>query len=213
MSMRPPLQSTQASAKAQRSSLEIAACVLVLAGACLAISGALAPWFTLAPGSPGAVSVGLLQTCSTLPATGAAVCAYNNSPGALAGAACLLLGFIFGFMDFVAVAMRCCRMEAAQHASCAVTRLGLVAASFLFSMVGTVVSSSVQSTGGLSFQQAVTVLGLGWGPAFGCSVAAALLQGVALCLAIGGMCFKVKEEVGFSEREGVATSNARYASA
>ena len=88
-----PLQSSQSAGKVQRTNLEIAACVFAVTGSCLAIAGALAPWFVVAPGSVGQVSVGLLQTCTSQPATLAVICAANNSPGALAGAACLLLGF------------------------------------------------------------------------------------------------------------------------
>ena len=198
-----PLQSSQGAAKVQRTKLEIAACVLVLAGASLAIGGALGPWLVVGAGGVGAESVGLLQTCKTLPLTSSVSCAVNTSPGALAGGACLLLGFVFGLFDFFAVVARCCRVEAAQHPSCAMSRLGFVVGSFVFSLAGTVVASSVKSTGALSFQQAVSSLsGVAWGPAFGCSVAAVVLQFIALGLALGGMCFKAAE-AGFDERGGV----------
>jgi hypothetical protein len=92
MTLPSPLQSSQGAAKVQRTRLEIAACALVLTGASLAIAGALAPWLTANEGL-AAVAVGLLQTCTSRPATSAVSCAVNTSPGALAGGACLLLGF------------------------------------------------------------------------------------------------------------------------
>ena len=83
------------------------------------------------------------------------------------------------------------------------SRLGFVCASFVFSLAGTVVASSVKSTGGVSFQQARDSFGVSWGPAFGCSVAAVVLQFIALGLALGGMCCKAAEVLTFEERGGI----------
>lgn len=98
-------------------------------------------------------------------------------------------------------------MEAALRPSCAMTRFGFVSASFVFSLVGTVVSASVKTTGGLSFQEAITLLRVSWGPAFGCSIGAVFLQFIGFILALAGMCVKTTQEVGFDQREGHTTQN------
>ena len=67
-------------------------------------------------------------------------------------------------------------------------RFALVTASFLFSLAGTVVAASVQNSGGASLAQTVAALGVGWGPAFGCSIAAAVLQFAAWLLAVADAC-------------------------
>jgi hypothetical protein len=112
---------------------------------------------------------------------------------------------VFGLFGFFASTLRFCRQELAARPSCASTRFGFVAGSFIFSLIGTCISAAVKSIGGLSFAQAVEVAKTSWGPAFGCSVAAVLFQFFAFAIALSGIIIKHVEEPPQEEADDVTT--------
>ena len=166
--------------------------ILALLGSALCISGALTPWLAL----PG-FSIGLITACANT--GGVSTCASFTASGltanvtASAAAALLLIGFALSLILFflsLVNSYRCCVGPCTNRA-----RLVLALLAFLLTVVGTVVGASALNTNGLNLADVLKTSPAMVGPGLGLSIAATLLQLIALCVVAFSVCCQKRKPV------------------
>jgi len=159
-----------------------------LLGGALGAGGALLPWLSI---PAVGITVGLLTVCQDT--GGVKTCGgfsslsgLTSNARATAAAALILLGFILSLVCFLLSlinSFKCCVGPRTNTA-----RVVLSALAFLFTVVGTIVASSALSTGGLNLADVLSSNPSLVGPGLGLSIAASLLQLIALCIVAFSVC-------------------------
>jgi hypothetical protein len=187
--------------------------VLAVAGFSLAAAGAFANWITFSMAMPGVTASGAsgffsFTYTASVPSLGISQTTNTsaNPTGNLgAAAAMLILGFILGFFHFVALLLKANKVTFASST----VIIALSALAVVTTFIGTVIGGQVRSPHPTTahtnrtftdshfllfppppcfssqfLAASVAQTGFSWGAAFGCSIAATVVQFIALVLEV-----------------------------